>query len=214
MRLGAEGALPLDDAPVALAAGDVGGPGDEVAFLQGFAGEVGGDALAELGDAADGLVAEDERGGDREVAVVEVDVGAADAAVDDLGDEGAGLGEGTSACVMVSGWLKVSRTAARLVVGIGGLLWGGLRVSGFRCQVSNWLSVGCEWSHDSRVGVVPGIWGMELLSAEGDETALGAVGDEFGRVSAMSLLRMVSWPMRSCGVKVASPFSMVRRSGS
>ena len=34
------------------------------------------------------------------------------------------------------------------------------------------------------------------------------------RVSVMSRLRMVSWPMRSRGLKVDSPFSMVRRSGA
>ena len=32
-------------------------------------------------------------------------------------------------------------------------------------------------------------------------------------MSVMSRLRMVSWPMRSRGEKVLSPFSMVRRSG-
>ncbi len=57
LAVGAERALALDDAPVAFAAGDVGGPGDEVAGFEGFAGEVGGDALAELLDVAGHLVA-------------------------------------------------------------------------------------------------------------------------------------------------------------
>ena len=35
----------------------------------------------------------------------------------------------------------------------------------------------------------------------------------FSRVSAMSRLRIVSWPMRSCGEKLDSPFSIVSRSG-
>ncbi len=33
------------------------------------------------------------------------------------------------------------------------------------------------------------------------------------RVSAMSRLRIVNWPMRSCGVNAESPFSIVRRPG-
>jgi hypothetical protein len=37
--------------------------------------------------------------------------------------------------------------------------------------------------------------------------------NSYSRVSTMSRLRMWSWPMRSSGVKNASPFSIVNRSG-
>ena len=37
--------------------------------------------------------------------------------------------------------------------------------------------------------------------------------DSLSRVSLMSRFRIVSWPMRSCGVNADSPFSIVRRSG-
>ena len=53
---------------------------------------------------------------------------------------------------------------------------------------------------------------VERFLEEGADVAFTYVSS-FSRVSTMSMFRMVSWPMRSCGVNIDSPFSIVSRSG-
>src|SRR6185436_7815862 len=56
-----------------------------------------------------------------------------------------------------------------------------------------------------------GSWGSVPLA--GFSSPVFEYVASFSRVSVMSRFRIVSWPMRSCGVKNASPFSIVSRSG-
>lgn len=55
-------------------------------------------------------------------------------------------------------------------------------------------------------------FGNEALTAD-DSSPVFAYVCSFSRVSTISSVRMVSWPIRSSGVNIDSPFSMVSRSG-
>jgi hypothetical protein len=90
----AERTLACNDAPVAATARDVRRPGNDVPLAQRIAREVGAGALAKLPDAANRLVAEDDRQRNGEKAMMEVDVSAADPGQIDLGDHSAGVGIG------------------------------------------------------------------------------------------------------------------------